>query len=64
MIAGPRQSVGALAWAIGLKIFAGTSLIQTPLPLLAAMLFLIGCMSTLLGLLAEIMTRTYFEEEE
>jgi glycosyltransferase involved in cell wall biosynthesis len=53
----------ALAWAIGLKIFAGTSLILTPLPLLAAMLFLIGCMSTLLGLLAEIMTRTYFESQ-
>lgn len=56
-------SFGALAWAIGLKVFAGTSLIQTPLPLLAAMLFLIGCMSTLLGLLAEIMTRTYFESQ-
>lgn len=53
----------ALAWALGLKIFAGTSLILTPLPLLAAMLFLIGCMSTLLGLLAEIMTRTYFESQ-
>jgi glycosyltransferase involved in cell wall biosynthesis len=53
----------ALAWALGLKIFAGTSLILTPLPLLAAMLFLIGCMSTLLGLLAEMMTRTYFESQ-
>jgi glycosyltransferase involved in cell wall biosynthesis len=53
----------ALAWAVGLKIFAGTSLILTPLPLLAAMLFLIGCMSVLLGLLAEIMTRTYFESQ-
>jgi dolichol-phosphate mannosyltransferase len=53
----------ALAWAVGLKIFAGTSLILTPLPLLAAMLFLIGCMSTLLGLLAEMMTRTYFESQ-
>ncbi|MFZ2031874.1 MAG: glycosyltransferase [Vitreimonas sp.] len=53
----------ALAWALALKIFVGTSLIQTPLPLLAAMLFLIGCMSTLLGLLAEMMTRTYFESQ-
>jgi glycosyltransferase involved in cell wall biosynthesis len=53
----------ALTWAVGLKIFAGTSLILTPLPLLAAMLFLIGCMSVLLGLLAEIMTRTYFESQ-
>jgi dolichol-phosphate mannosyltransferase len=52
-----------LAAAIGLKLFAHTSLIQTPLPLLAAMLFLMGCMSILLGLLAEIMTRTYFESQ-
>ncbi len=52
-----------LAGAVALKIFAHTSLIQTPLPLLAAMLFLMGCMSILLGLLAEIMTRTYFESQ-
>lgn len=52
-----------LAWAIGLKLLAGTSLIQTPLPLLAAMLFLIGCVSVLMGLLAEIMMRTYFESQ-
>jgi glycosyltransferase involved in cell wall biosynthesis len=52
-----------LAWAIALKVFYGTSLILTPLPLLAAMLFLIGCISILLGLLAEIMTRTYFESQ-
>lgn len=56
-------SFGILTWAIALKLFAGTSLIQTPLPLLAAMLFLIGCMSTLMGLLAEMMTRTYFESQ-
>ena len=52
-----------LAGAIALKLVAHTSLIQTPLPLLAAMLFLMGCMSILLGLLAEIMTRTYFESQ-
>jgi glycosyltransferase involved in cell wall biosynthesis len=52
-----------LAWALGLKFFGNTSLIQTPLPLLAAMLFLIGCISVLMGLLAEIMIRTYFESQ-
>ena len=56
-------SFGVLVWALALKLFAGTSLILTPLPLLAAMLFLIGCMSTLMGLLAEMMTRTYFESQ-
>ena len=54
----------ALAWALGLKAFGGTSLIQTPLPLLAAMLFLMGCGSVLMGLLAEIMMRTYFESQD
>lgn len=38
-------------------------MVQTPLPLLAAMLFLIGCMSILMGLIAEIMVRTYFESQ-
>ena len=57
------SSFGVLGWAIVLKVFYGTSLILTPLPLLSAMLFLIGCMSMLLGLLAEIITRTYFESQ-
>ncbi|KCZ99534.1 hypothetical protein [Hyphomonas oceanitis] len=51
----------AITLAIGLKLFAGTSLILTPLPLLSAMLFLIGCISVLMGLLAEMIMRTYFE---
>ena len=57
-------SFAALAWALGLKAFGATSLIQTPLPLLAAMLFLMGCGSVLMGLLAEIMMRTYFESQD
>lgn len=56
-------SFGVLGWALALKLFAGTSLIKTPLPILAAILFLIGCISTLMGLLAELMTRTYFESQ-
>jgi dolichol-phosphate mannosyltransferase len=57
-------SFAVLAWALWLKIFDGTSLIQTPLPLLAAMLFLIGCISMLMGLLAEMLMRTYFESQD
>lgn len=52
-----------IAAAIGLKFGAGIAMVQTPLPLLAAMLFLIGCMSVLMGLIAEIMVRTYFESQ-
>ncbi len=54
----------AVLWAIGLKLFSDTSLIQTPLPLLAVMTFLIGFMSLLMGLIAEILSRTYFESQD
>lgn len=50
-------------FALYLKFFESVSLIQTPLPVLAAMLFLIGFTSILMGLLAEIMVRTYFESQ-
>ena len=49
---------------IWLKFFEGVSMIQTPLPLLAALTFLIGVQSILLGLIAEILVRTYFEALE
>lgn len=56
-------SLGAAAVMMGLKIFGGISMISTPLPLLAAMTFLVGVLSILMGLLAEIMVRTYFESQ-
>ncbi|HQT63113.1 MAG: glycosyltransferase [Acidocella sp. 20-57-95] len=43
-----------------LKIFKHLSMILTPLPSLAAMAFMMGVMSILLGLLAEIAVRIYF----
>jgi dolichol-phosphate mannosyltransferase len=52
-----------LSYALYLKLFEATSLIQTPLPVLSAMLFLIGVTSILMGLLAEIVVRTYFESQ-
>jgi dolichol-phosphate mannosyltransferase len=52
-----------ISYALYLKFFEATSLIQTPLPVLAAMLILIGITSILMGLLAEIMVRTYFESQ-
>ncbi len=53
----------ALVWALVLKIFYNTSLIQTPLPLFSGICFLLGCMGILMGLLAEVTTRTYFESQ-
>lgn len=51
------------AWALGLKLFDDTSLIQTPLPLLAVFAFMIGIVSILMGLLAEMINRTYHESQ-
>ncbi len=62
-IASIALSFAAGLWALGLKYLAGTSLIQTPLPLLAVMLFVTGGMSVLMGLLAEIIMRTYYESQ-
>lgn len=55
--------LATLSYALFLKFFASTSLIQTPLPVLAAMMILIGIISILLGFLAEIMVRTYFKSQ-
>lgn len=46
-----------------LKIVDGVSLILTPLPLLTALTFLVGFISILLGLLAEMLVRIYFESQ-
>ena len=56
-------SVLAFTWALVLRFGFGTSLIQTPLPLLAATLGLSGVLFLLLGIMAEIMSRTYFEAQ-
>ena len=53
----------ALISMIWLKVFDGVSMIQTPLPILAAILFLVGVLSLLMGLLAEMLVRTYFESQ-
>ena len=50
-------------WMIALRVFQGTSFISTPLPLLAAIFGGIGVTALLLGLLAEIVMRTYFESQ-
>ncbi|MDF0497954.1 glycosyltransferase family 2 protein [Bradyrhizobium yuanmingense] len=52
-----------IALSILLRFVAHISLIQTPLPLLAALLFLVGLISILLGLVAEMLVRTYYESQ-
>jgi glycosyltransferase involved in cell wall biosynthesis len=50
-------------YAIYLKIFRGVSFILTPLPLLSVLLLMLGFLSILMGFLAEILTRTYYESQ-
>src|SRR5262249_60674252 len=53
----------ATGYALYLKFFEHTSLIQTPLPMMSAVLVLVGFISIMMGLLAELMVRTYFESQ-
>jgi hypothetical protein len=50
-------------WALYLKFFEGTSFISTPLPLLVVLTAITGFMCILMGLLAEIVMRTYYEAQ-
>lgn len=49
---------------IVLRLFAHISMIQTPLPLVTVMGILTGVSSILMGLLAEMLVRTYFESQQ
>jgi glycosyltransferase involved in cell wall biosynthesis len=57
-------SFAAFALVLFLKFAKGMSMIVTPLPLFSALTFLIGVVSILLGLLAEMIVRTYFESQQ
>lgn len=62
-VASLAASVLSAAYMLWLKLLEGVSMILTPLPLLTAMTFLVGVMSILMGLLAEMLVRTYFESQ-
>lgn len=57
-------SILAGVWALILKFFFETSFVQTPLPLLTVMCFIMSMMSILMGLLAELLTRIYYESQD
>ncbi len=56
-------SFGSFAWMVVLKLFYHTTFVETPLPILVAMFFMLGVQFILMGLLAEIMVRTYHEAQ-
>lgn len=49
--------------AVYLKLFHGLNFVRSPLPLLAVFASMLGVTCILLGLLAELMTRTWFESQ-
>jgi dolichol-phosphate mannosyltransferase len=51
------------SYALYLKLVEGVSFILTPLPVLVALLGLTGLMFVMMGLLAEIQSRVYFESQ-
>jgi glycosyltransferase involved in cell wall biosynthesis len=53
----------AFGWMVYYKVTGLKSFIETPLPLVVVMLLLVGCLSLLLGLLAEMTVRTYYESQ-
>ena len=46
------------------KFWGGKDFVATPLPHLTVMSFLVGCLSILMGLLAEMTMRTYYESSQ
>jgi glycosyltransferase involved in cell wall biosynthesis len=51
-------------WMVILKLFYHTTFIQTPLPVLVAMCCMLGVQFILMGLLAELVMRTYHESQD
>jgi len=50
--------------AVYFKLTGQKDFIQTPLPTIAAMFFIVGVLMILMGILAEIMMRTYYESQD
>ena len=57
------MSLAAAVGALYYKYFGDKSFVQTPLPLLVVICGMLGCMCILVGLLAEIIMRIYFEAQ-
>lgn len=56
-------SVLSFLFMVYLKYWQDTSFNRTPLPLLTALFFILGFQSILMGLIAELLNRTYYESQ-
>jgi glycosyltransferase involved in cell wall biosynthesis len=57
------MAVLTFLWMLYYKITGLKDFVQTPLPLVVAMFLLVGCLGVLLGLVAELSVRTYYESQ-
>jgi dolichol-phosphate mannosyltransferase len=57
-------SIVAAVWAFVLKLFYAVSFILTPLPIIAVVMLAISMQFFLMGLLAEMLVRTYHESQD
>lgn len=57
-------SIAAFLWMVILRCCYATHFIDTPLPVLVAMFFVVGVQLILMGLLAELLMRTYYESQD
>ena len=53
----------AFLWALYYKLTGQKAFVETPLPLVTVMFTLVGALSLLMGLLAELVIRTYYESQ-
>jgi hypothetical protein len=56
--------MAAFLLALYYKLSGQKSFVQTPLPLVSVMFTLVGALSLLMGLLAELVIRTYYESQD
>ncbi len=57
------MSAFLLIWAVYLRLGHAIDLDQTPLPTISSMFFTVGILMILMGVLAEMMMRTYYESQ-
>ncbi len=57
-------SMGGFVAMVYFKFWGGKSFVETPLPLLVVMLALMGFMAVLMGVIAELLMRTYYESQD
>jgi glycosyltransferase involved in cell wall biosynthesis len=57
-------ALATFLWALYYKLAGLKDFVETPLPLVTVMFTLVGALSLLMGLLAELVVRTYYESQD